>query len=108
VTVRHANWFKPTQLSGLVLAHSRSRLGLIRLVGAAGVLFESYDGLPRRPHYEHYSRSRSLRPGRKPARAPDIEKPEGRKKAVAGVEIGMMPGGQGSTFEPEEDREPQG
>ena len=38
----------------------------------------------------------------------DIEKPESRKKAVAGVEIGMMPGGQGSTFEPEEDREPQG
>jgi hypothetical protein len=37
----------------------------------------------------------------------DIEKPEGRKKAVAGVEIGMMPEGQGSTFEPEEDREPQ-
>jgi hypothetical protein len=38
----------------------------------------------------------------------DVEKPEGRKKAVAGVEIGMMPEGQGSTFEPEEDREPQG
>ena len=38
----------------------------------------------------------------------DIEKPEGRKKAVAGIEIGMMPEGQGSTFEPEEDREPQG
>jgi hypothetical protein len=37
----------------------------------------------------------------------DIEKPEGRKKAVPGVEIGMMPEGQGSTFEPEEDREPQ-
>ena len=37
----------------------------------------------------------------------DIEKPEGRKKAVAGVEIGMMPEGQGGTFEPEEDREPQ-
>jgi hypothetical protein len=33
----------------------------------------------------------------------DIEKPEGRKP-VAGVEIGMMPEGQGSTFEPEEDR----
>jgi hypothetical protein len=40
--------------------------------------------------------------------ARDIEKPEGRKKAVAGVEIGLMPEGQGSTFEPEEDREPQG
>ena len=39
---------------------------------------------------------------------PDIEKPGGRKKAVAGVEIGMMPEGQGSTFEPEEDWEPQG
>jgi hypothetical protein len=38
----------------------------------------------------------------------DFEKPEGRKKAVAGVEIGMMPEGQGSSFEPEEDREPQG
>ena len=38
----------------------------------------------------------------------DIEKPEGRKKAVAGVEIGTMPEGQGSMFEPEEDREPQG
>jgi hypothetical protein len=38
----------------------------------------------------------------------DIEKPEGKKKAVAGVEIGMMPEGQGSTFEPEEDGEPQG
>jgi hypothetical protein len=32
---------------------------------------------------------------------------ESREKAVAGVEIGMMPEGQGSTFEPEEDREPQ-
>jgi hypothetical protein len=38
----------------------------------------------------------------------DIENPEGGKKAVPGVEIGMMPEGQGSTFEPEEDREPQG
>jgi hypothetical protein len=38
----------------------------------------------------------------------DIEKSEGEKKAVPGVEIGMMPEGQGSTFEPEEDREPQG
>jgi hypothetical protein len=38
----------------------------------------------------------------------DIEKPEGRKKTVAGAEIGMMPEGQGGTFEPEEDREPQG
>jgi hypothetical protein len=37
----------------------------------------------------------------------DIEKPEDSKKAVPGVEIGMMPEGQGSTFEPEEDREPQ-
>jgi hypothetical protein len=38
----------------------------------------------------------------------DIEKPESRRKAVAGVEIGIMPEGQGSTFEPEEDRGPQG
>jgi glyoxylase I family protein len=35
---------------------------------------------------------------------PHLEKPEGRKKAVAGAEIGMMPEGKGSTFEPEEDR----
>jgi glyoxylase I family protein len=34
---------------------------------------------------------------------PRVEKPEGRKKAVAGVEIGMMPEGSGSTFELEED-----
>jgi glyoxylase I family protein len=39
---------------------------------------------------------------------PHVEKPEGRKKAVAGVEIGMMPKGKGSTFEPEEDWEPEG
>ena len=38
----------------------------------------------------------------------DIERPESRKKGVAGVQIGMIPEGQGSTFEPEEDREPQG
>ena len=34
-----------------------------------------------------------------------VEKPEGRKKAVAGAEIEMMPEGKGSTFEPEEDTE---
>jgi hypothetical protein len=39
--------------------------------------------------------------------SPDVEKPEGRKKAVAGAEIGMMPEGKGSTFEPEEDTEAQ-
>jgi hypothetical protein len=40
--------------------------------------------------------------------ARNVEKPEGRKKAVAGAEIGMMPEGQGSTFEPEEDVEERG
>jgi hypothetical protein len=37
----------------------------------------------------------------------DFEKPEGEEKAVAGAEIGIMPEGEGSTFEPEEDPEAQ-
>jgi hypothetical protein len=36
----------------------------------------------------------------------DVEKSEVRKEAV-GAEIGMMPEGEGSTFEPEEDLEAQ-
>jgi hypothetical protein len=36
---------------------------------------------------------------------PHVEKPEGRKKTGAGAEIGMMPEGKGSTFEPEEGTE---
>ena len=39
---------------------------------------------------------------------PEIERPEDMKKTGAGVEIGMMPEGQGGTFEPEEDLEPEG
>lgn len=37
----------------------------------------------------------------------DVEKPERAEKAAAGVEIGMLPEGQGSSFEPEEDPEAQ-
>jgi glyoxylase I family protein len=37
--------------------------------------------------------------------SPHVEKPEGRKKV--GAEIGMMPEGRGSTFEPEEDTKAQ-
>ena len=37
----------------------------------------------------------------------DVENPEGGEKPVAGVEIGIMPEGEGSTFEPEEDSEAQ-
>jgi hypothetical protein len=37
----------------------------------------------------------------------DVETPEGGEKAVAGAEIGIMPEGEGSTFEPEEDPEAQ-
>jgi hypothetical protein len=37
----------------------------------------------------------------------DVEKPKGGEKPVAGVEIGLMPEGEGSTFEPEEDTEGQ-
>lgn len=37
----------------------------------------------------------------------DVKKPEGGEKPVAGVEIGMMPEGEGSSFEPEEDPEAQ-
>lgn len=37
----------------------------------------------------------------------DVEKPESGGKPVAGVEIGMMPEGEGSSFEPEEDPEAQ-
>jgi len=37
----------------------------------------------------------------------DVEKPEGGEKPVAGAEIGIMPEGEGSTFEPEEDPEAQ-
>jgi hypothetical protein len=37
----------------------------------------------------------------------DVEKPEGGEKPVAGAEIGIMPEGEGSTFEPEEHPEAQ-
>lgn len=39
---------------------------------------------------------------------PDTEKPEYQEKSSPGVEIGMMPEGEGSSFEPEEDPEAQG
>jgi hypothetical protein len=43
-----------------------------------------------------------------PVPSDDAEKPEGRReKPAAGVEIGMMPEGEGSSFEPEEDPEAQ-
>jgi hypothetical protein len=38
----------------------------------------------------------------------DAEKPERHEKSSPGVEIGMMPEGEGSSFEPEEDPEAQG
>ena len=38
----------------------------------------------------------------------DAEKPEYQEKPVAGAEIGIMPEGEGSSFEPEEDPEAQG
>lgn len=37
----------------------------------------------------------------------DVEKPEVQGKTSPGVEIGMMPEGEGSSFEPEEDPEAQ-
>jgi hypothetical protein len=37
----------------------------------------------------------------------DVEKSQDEEKPVAGVEIGMMPEGEGSSFEPEEDPEAQ-
>jgi len=37
----------------------------------------------------------------------DAEKPERHEKSSPGVEIGMMPEGEGSSFEPEEDPEAQ-
>jgi hypothetical protein len=37
----------------------------------------------------------------------DAEKPEYQEKPVAGAEIGIMPEGEGSSFEPEEDPEEQ-
>jgi hypothetical protein len=37
----------------------------------------------------------------------DVEKSAGKEKAVAGAEIGIMPEGEGSSFEPEEDPEAQ-
>jgi hypothetical protein len=37
----------------------------------------------------------------------DVEKPEGGEKPAAGAEIGIMPEGEGSSFEPEEDPEAQ-
>ena len=75
---------------------------------AAGVLFESYDDLSRSPAISNTAGPELSDQDESQPEPRDIEKPEGRKKAVAGVEIGMMPEGQGSTFEPEEDREPQG
>jgi hypothetical protein len=38
----------------------------------------------------------------------DAEKPEYPEKPVAGAEIGIMPEGEGSSFEPEEDPQAQG
>jgi len=37
----------------------------------------------------------------------DVEKPASEEKPVAGAEIGIMPEGEGSSFEPEEDPEAQ-
>jgi hypothetical protein len=37
----------------------------------------------------------------------EAQKPEYQKKSSPGVEIGMMPEGEGSSFEPEEDPEAQ-
>ena len=37
----------------------------------------------------------------------EAEKPQSQKKASPGVEIGMMPEGEGSSFEPEEDPDSQ-
>jgi hypothetical protein len=37
----------------------------------------------------------------------EAEKPEYQEKPVAGAEIGIMPEGEGSSFEPEEDPEAQ-
>jgi hypothetical protein len=37
----------------------------------------------------------------------EAEKPERHEKSSPGVEIGMMPEGEGSSFEPEEDPETQ-
>ena len=37
----------------------------------------------------------------------DVEELESEAKPVAGVEIGIMPEGEGSSFEPEEDPEAQ-
>jgi hypothetical protein len=37
----------------------------------------------------------------------DAGKPEYQEKPVAGAEIGIMPEGEGSSFEPEEDPEAQ-
>jgi hypothetical protein len=70
--------------------------------------FESYDDLPRRTAISNTAGPEVSDQDESQPERRDIEKPESRKKAVAGVEIGMMPEGQGSTFEPEEDREPQG
>jgi hypothetical protein len=38
----------------------------------------------------------------------EVAKSESGEKADVGVEIGIMPEGEGSTFEPEEDPEAQG
>jgi hypothetical protein len=38
----------------------------------------------------------------------EAEKSEYQEKSSSGVEIGMMPEGEGSSFEPEEDPEAQG
>jgi hypothetical protein len=81
---------------------------LIRLDGAAQVLFESYDDCRGGPTVSTTAGPEASDQDESQPEPRDIEKPGGRKKAVAGVEIGMMPEGQGSTFEPEEDREPQG
>ena len=69
--------------------------------------FESYDDLPRRTAISNTAGPEVSDQDESQPERRDIEKPESRKKAVAGVEIGMMPEGQGSTFEPEEDTEAQ-
>jgi hypothetical protein len=45
--------------------------------------------------------------GQDEADSREAEKPEYQKKSSPGVEIGMMPEGEGSSFEPEEDPEAQ-
>jgi len=90
----------PAELDPRILRPSR------QAVGAGGVLFESYNDW-RSPAMSTTTGPQASDDDKNEPEPQDVEKSAGKEKAVAGAEIGIMPQGEGSSFEPEEDPEAQ-